>query len=37
MKWALTDGQKYCAGLGRAPLPPSVVQLDLEAWKRIRL
>jgi phosphate transport system substrate-binding protein len=37
VKWALTDGQKYCAGLGYAPLPPSVVQLDLEALKRIRL
>ena len=21
MKWALTDGQKYCAELGYAPLP----------------
>jgi phosphate transport system substrate-binding protein len=37
MRWALTDGQKYCAGLGYAPLPPSVVQLDLEALKKIRL
>ena len=37
MKWALTDGQEYCAGLGYAPLPPSVAQLDLEALKRIRL
>jgi hypothetical protein len=37
MKWALTDGRKYCAGLGYAPLPPSVVQLDLEALKKIRL
>jgi len=36
-KWALTDGQKYCAELGYAPLPPEVVKLELEAIKRIAL
>ena len=25
MKWALTDGQKFAADLGYAPLPQSVV------------
>ena len=26
MKWALTDGQKFCAELGYAPLPEAVVE-----------
>jgi len=34
-KWALTDGQKYCADLGYAPLPKEVVTLEMEALKRI--
>jgi len=37
MKWALTDGQKYCAELGYAPLPDSVVKLEMEALKRIKI
>jgi phosphate transport system substrate-binding protein len=37
MKWALTDGQRYCADLGYAPLPDSVVKLELEAVKKIKL
>jgi phosphate transport system substrate-binding protein len=37
MKWALADGQKFAGGLGYAPLPQSVVQLELEALKRIKL
>lgn len=37
MKWALTDGQRYCAALGYAPLPDSVVRLELEAVKKIKL
>ncbi|HEY7114211.1 MAG TPA: phosphate ABC transporter substrate-binding protein PstS [Thermoanaerobaculia bacterium] len=37
MKWALTDGQKYCKDLGYAPLPESVVALEMEALKKIRL
>ena len=36
-KWALTDGQKYCADLGYAPLPKEVVTLEMEALKRISL
>jgi phosphate transport system substrate-binding protein len=37
MKWALTDGQKYCADLGYAPLPADVVALEMEALKKIKL
>ena len=33
----LTDGQKYCADLGYAPLPANVVQLEMEALKRIKI
>ena len=36
-KWALTDGQKYCAELGYAPLPAEVVALEMTALKRIAL
>ena len=31
VKWALTDGQKYCAELGYAPLPPNVVKMEMVA------
>lgn len=34
--WALTDGQRYCAELGYAPLPKEVVALEMEALKRIK-
>jgi phosphate transport system substrate-binding protein len=37
MKWALTNGQKYCAELGYSPLPKEVVGLEMEALKRIKL
>ncbi len=37
MKWALTEGQKYCKDLGYAPLPGGVVALEMEALKKIRL
>ena len=37
VKWALTDGQKYCAGLGYAPLPESVVKLGIAALARIKI
>jgi phosphate transport system substrate-binding protein len=37
MRWALHDGQKYCADLGYAPLPEEVVALEMEALKKIRL
>ena len=36
MKWALTDGQKFTRDLGYAPLPGSVVTLELEALKKIK-
>ena len=37
MKWALTDGQKYSADLGYAPLPDAVVRLEIQALNRIKL
>jgi phosphate transport system substrate-binding protein len=37
MKWALTDGQKYCAELGYAPLPASVVKLELDALAKVKI
>jgi phosphate transport system substrate-binding protein len=37
MRWALTDGQKYCKDLGYAPLPEGVVKLELEALKKVKL
>ncbi len=36
-RWALTEGQRYCADLGYAPLPKEVVALEMDALKRIRL
>ncbi len=36
-KWALTDGQKYCAALGYAPIPPNVAAQEMEALKKIKL
>lgn len=36
IRWALTDGQKYCADLGYAPLPKEIVALELEALKRVK-
>jgi phosphate transport system substrate-binding protein len=37
MKWALSDGQKYAAELGYAPLPAAVVQKELAALDKIRV
>ena len=37
VKWALTDGQKYCKDLGYAPLPANVVQLELTQLGRIKV
>jgi phosphate transport system substrate-binding protein len=37
IKWALTDGQQYCAALGYAPLPRSVVELELKQLATIKL
>jgi phosphate transport system substrate-binding protein len=36
MKWALTDGQKYTAELGYAPLPREVVDLEMKALAKIK-
>ena len=36
MKWALTEGQKYCAQLGYAPLPEGVVKLEMDGLRRIK-
>jgi phosphate transport system substrate-binding protein len=36
VKWALTDGQKYCAELGYAPLPESVVKMEMAALGKIK-
>ena len=37
MKWALTEGQKFADGLGYAQLPQSVIAMEMEALKRIKL
>jgi phosphate transport system substrate-binding protein len=37
MKWALTDGQKYCADLGYAPLPEALVKLEMAALAKIKI
>jgi phosphate transport system substrate-binding protein len=37
MKWALTDGQKFAAGLGYAPLPAEVVKLEMTALGKIKV
>jgi len=37
VKWALTDGQKFCADLGYAPLPQSVVQKEMTALAQIKV
>ena len=36
MKWMLSDGQKFAAGLGYAPLPDAVVKLELTALAKIK-
>jgi phosphate transport system substrate-binding protein len=36
MKWALTDGQKYCGDLGYAPLPESVVKLEMAVLAKVK-
>jgi phosphate transport system substrate-binding protein len=37
MKWALTDGQKYCADLGYAPLPEGVVKQEMAALEKVKV
>jgi phosphate transport system substrate-binding protein len=36
MKWALSDGQKFAADLGYAPLPEGVVKLEMPALEKIK-
>ena len=36
MHWMLTDGQKYCAALGYAPLPKEVVALEEAAIGKVK-
>ena len=36
VKWALTDGQKYCAAMGYAPLPDEVVKLEMAQLAAIK-
>jgi phosphate transport system substrate-binding protein len=37
LKWALTDGQKYCAQLGYAPLPANVIKMEMDVLATIKL
>jgi hypothetical protein len=37
VKWALTDGQKFCAELGYAPLPAGVVQMEMASLAKIKV
>ena len=37
MKWALADGQKLAPELGYAPLPASVVKMELDALGKIKV
>ena len=36
MKWALTDGQKSASELGYAPLPASVIKMEMDALAKIK-
>jgi phosphate transport system substrate-binding protein len=36
LTWALTDGQKYAAAMGYAPLPKAVVDLELKALAKVK-
>jgi phosphate transport system substrate-binding protein len=37
LKWALADGQKFAAMLGYAPLPESVVKLEMDALAKVKV
>jgi hypothetical protein len=37
MKWALTEGQKFAAGLGYAPLPEPVIKLEMAALGKVKV
>ena len=36
VKWALTDGQKFCGDLGYSPLPKNVVDMELKTLATIK-
>ena len=36
LKWMLGEGQRYAAGLGYAPLPPEVIEMEKQTIARIR-
>jgi phosphate transport system substrate-binding protein len=37
VKWMLTDGQKFAAELGYAPLPGAVVKMEMDALAKVKL
>jgi phosphate transport system substrate-binding protein len=37
VKWALSDGQKFAADLGYAPLPEAVIKLEMAALTKIKV
>jgi phosphate transport system substrate-binding protein len=37
LKWALADGQKFCADLHFAPLPSSVIKLEMAALQKVKV
>jgi phosphate transport system substrate-binding protein len=37
MKWALSDGQKFAAELGYAPLPANLVKLEMDALAKVKI
>ena len=37
VKWAITDGQKFCADLGYATLPANVVKLEMAQLAKIKV
>ena len=37
MKWALTDGQKFARELGYAPLPQSLVDMEMKVLQKIKV
>ncbi len=37
VKWALSDGQKYAAELGYAPLPEAVIKLEIAQLARVKV
>jgi phosphate transport system substrate-binding protein len=37
LKWALGDGQNFASDLGYAPLPPGVIQAEMDQLTRIKL